>query len=437
VTAQYVIVGNGPAGVAAAETVRAHDPQGDILILGDERTSFYSRPGLAYLLTGGIPEKQLFSRPDEEYRRHRLRRGIARVVGLETRAHRILLASGETVRFDRLLLAVGARAVRPEVPGTDLPEVVTLDNLADARAILKLARRARRAVVVGGGITAVELAEGLASQGVEVHYLLRKNRYWGSVLDPLESSVIEDRLQEDGIRLHRNTEIARVLSRRGHVAGVELVDGRQLPCGMVAVAIGIRPKLELAEAGGLATGRGVWTDEYLRTSAPDVFAAGDVAEVFDPDLGVRVLDSLWSTAISQGASAGANMAGTAAPYQRGIPFNVTRVGGVTVTLIGAIGSGKEDEDLVSIARGDSEAWRGRVDAFAIEAEAELSRIRVLVGQDRLVGAVVMGDQTWSRPLQKLIADRVDISEARPVLVDRPEGLLHVVERLWQEADRAT
>ncbi|HSR46606.1 MAG TPA: FAD-dependent oxidoreductase [Anaerolineales bacterium] len=435
-TAKYVIVGNGPAGVAAAEAIRARDSAGEILILGDERAGFYSRPGLAYLLTGSIPEKQLYSRSDETYRRLRVRRGIARAVGLDVDAHRLALEGGQQVGYDRLLLAVGARAIRPGIPGINLPEVVTLDNLDDARSILKIARRTRRAVVVGGGITAVELAEGLASQGVEVHYLLRKERYWGAVLDPHESALVEERLEEEGIRLHRNTELSQVLAKRGGVVGVELVDGRRLACGMLAVAIGIRPKLELAQAGGLATDRGVLTDEYLRTSDPDIFAAGDVAEVLDPERGVRVLDSLWSTALSQGAAAGGNMAGAGEPYPRGIPFNVTRVGGVTVTLIGTVGSGVEEGDLVSIARGDSEAWRGRVDAFAIEAEAERSRIRILVGRDRLVGAVVMGDQTWSRPLQRLIAGRVGIADVRPILVDRPERMLGVLEDLWKEAQRA-
>lgn len=434
--ARHVIVGNGPAGIAAAEAIRAREAQAEIMILGDERCGFYSRPGLAYLLTGTIPEKQLFSRPEADYRRLRIRRTIARATSLDPARRRLTLEGGQEVGYDRLLLAVGARAVRPQVPGIDLPGVVCLDNLADAHGILKLARRSRRAVVVGGGITAVELAEGLASQGVEVHYLLRKDRYWGAVLDDDESRAIERRLEEEGIRLHRNSELKQVVARKGRVAGVVLADGRQLACEILAVAIGIRPRTELAESGGLAVGRGVLTDEFLQTSAPGVYAAGDVAEVLDAESGERILDSLWSTALRQGAAAGASMAGSGKPFRRGTSFNVTRVGGVTMTLIGAVGSGVRDEDLVSIARGESESWRDRAQAFAIEAQADLSRVRVLVGEDRLLGAVIMGEQSWSRPLQRLIAGRVDIRSVRPTLVSEPDRLPSVLEALWQEVERA-
>lgn len=433
---RHVIVGNGPAGIAAAEAIRRRDSEAEIQILGDERCGYYSRPGLAYLLAGTIPEKQLFSRPEADYRRLRLRRVVARVMSVEPARHELILEGGQRITFDRLLLAVGARAVRPEVPGIDLPGVVCLDTLADAQAILRLARRARRAVVVGGGITAVELAEGLASRGVEVHYLLRKDRYWGSVLDAEESRMVERRLEEEGIVLHHNSEMAQVLGAKGRVAGVALKDGRRLPCSLLAVAIGILPRTELALAAGIAVGRGIRTDERLRTSVPDIYAAGDVAEVLDPDTGAWILDSLWSTALRQGTTAGANMAGADQPYRRGTSFNVTRVGGVTMTLIGAIGSGARDEDLVSIARGDSESWRGSAQAFAIESQSELSRLRVLVGEDRLVGAVVMGEQGWSRPLQRLIADRVDISAVRPTLVARPDRLPEVLNALWREVEGA-
>ncbi|MCJ7711538.1 MAG: NAD(P)/FAD-dependent oxidoreductase, partial [Chloroflexi bacterium] len=132
---RYVIVGNGPAGFAAAETIRRHDEGGDIRIVGGENVGFYSRPGLAYLLTGAIPETRLFSRPESAYELAGIERTVGTVQTVEPRSHRIELADGKVLRYDRLLLAVGARAVRPELPGIDLEGVVTLDNLEDARNI--------------------------------------------------------------------------------------------------------------------------------------------------------------------------------------------------------------------------------------------------------------------------------------------------------------
>ena len=296
---------------------------------------------------------------------------------------------------------------------------MTLDNLEDARRILRLARRAKRACVVGGGITAIELAEGLAAHGVETHYLMRGDRYWGSVLDPHESALVEERLVEDGIRIHRNVELASVVGRNGRVSAVKTRDGAVLPCDILAVAIGTQPRLELAHGAGLETGRGIWTDATFQTSDPDIFAAGDVAEVLDPATGKRAVDSLWSVAMEQGRVAGEHLSGVGQPYRRPAPFNVTKIGGVTTTLIGAVGTGGREGDLVTLARGDSHAWREQLDAFAVVSDRAANHLRLVLGDDRIMGAVVMGDQALSRPLQHLIRERVDIRWVRDRLIRGP------------------
>jgi NADPH-dependent 2,4-dienoyl-CoA reductase/sulfur reductase-like enzyme len=416
---RYVIVGNGPAGVAAAESIRRHDADGDIRIVGGEDAGFYSRPGLAYMLTGAIPERQLFSRPESAYARAGVQRTVGSVREIEPRSHRVELVDGKVLRYDRLLLAVGARAVRPAMPGIDLQGVVTMDNLADTRDILRQARRAKRACVVGGGITAIELAEGLAAHGVETHYLMRGDRYWGSVLDPHESALVEARLEGDGIRIHRGVELAGVIGRNERVVAVETSDGARLACDILAVAIGTQPRLELAQGAGLATGRGIWTDATFGTSDPDIFAAGDAAEVLDPATGKRGIDSLWSIAMEHGRVAGEHMVGVGQPYVRAAPFNVTKIGGVTTTLIGAVGTGSREFDLVTLARGDSQAWREQLDAFATVSDRDANHLRLVLGDDRIMGAVVMGDQALSRPLQHLIRERVDIRWVRDRLTQGP------------------
>lgn len=421
-TRTYVIIGNGPAGATAAETVRRLDATADIRIVGDEAVPFYSRPGLAYLLTGTIPERLLFSRPDGEYAQLRIDRSVGAVTGIDPERHRIELATGPSIDYDRLLIAVGARALRPDVPGIGLEGVMTLDNLEDARRIIRLARRARQACVVGGGITALELAEGLCARGVETHYLMRGERYWASVLDQQESVFVEARLAEEGIRVHRGLELSGVVGHRGRVAAVELRDGSTMRCDLLAVAVGIEPRLELAREAGLETARGIWTDSTFRTSDPDIFAAGDVAEVLDAATGTRACDSLWSVAIEQGRLAGESLCGGRVQYRRAAPVNVTRIGGIATTLIGGTGGGGRDADLLTLARGDSTAWRDRLDAFTAATEAGVDRVRLLLGDDRIVGAVVMGDQTLSRPLQHLIRDRTDIRAVRARLAARPSDV---------------
>ena len=433
-TTRYVIVGNGAAGATAARTVREHDASADIQIVGAEKHAFYSRPGLAYYLAGQLPEGALFSRPDKELERADVKRTVGRVASVDQRAHRLELADGKVLRYDRLLLGVGAKAVRPEVDGIELDGVVTLDSLEDARLILKIAKRAKRAVVVGGGITALELAEGLAANGVATRYLMRGDRYWASVLDERESALVEERLGHDGVVLHRNTELARVIGHKHRVTAVETKDGERIEADMLAVAVGTQVRLELAKQIGLATGRGIFTDDTLMTSEPDIYAAGDAAEVLDPVTGRRSVDSLWSVAIAQGRVAGANMAGgSMSCMPRPAPFNVTKLGGVTTTLIGAVGAGGRDGDLIALSRGDSTAWREQLDGFAVDTDSGANHLRLILSEDRILGAVVMGDQTLSRPLLQVIRDRLDIREVRDRLLasqgEVREALAQVLDRV--------
>lgn len=407
---RYIIIGTGVAGMAAAEAIHNHDPAGHILLIGEEPHHFYSRPGLAYYLTRELTEKQLFLPQGRQFRRLK-----ARVVALHPSKYRVMLDNGEALPYDRLLMATGSQAVKVSIPGITLDGVVKLDNLADAQHILKLARRAKRTVVVGGGITALELVEGLRAQGLKTHYLLRGNRYWRNVLDPTESKIIEQRLINEKVQLHHNTQVAQILGRRNRVIGVETEDGQQIKCEIVAMAVGVKPRLKLAQAAGLQVDRGILVDKFMQTSHPDIFAAGDVAQIFDPYSGSFVLDTLWAAARAQGDIAGQNMAGKNALYRKTIPLNVTRLAGLTTTIMGQVGRGADD-DVSGIVRGDSETWRNLLDSMAAESNFEFNHLRLTLGKHTLLGAVVMGDQSLSRPLYHLITNRVDISPVREQLL---------------------
>jgi NAD(P)H-nitrite reductase large subunit len=310
-----------------------------------------------------------------------------------------------------------------------LEGVVVLDTLADAKGILKLARRARSAVVVGGGITALEIVEGLVSRGVKTHYFLRGDRYWSNVLDKTESRIVEGRLREEGVKIHYQTELAEIQGMRGKVTGVKTRDGEKIKCKLVPVAIGIHPRIELATAIGMKTDRGILVDEYLCTSIPDIYAAGDVAQVYDPHSGRSVVDSLWGPAREQGHAAGLNMAGDAVPYLKAVPFNVTRLAGLTTTIIGNVGRGS-DVDLLGIARGDSETWRQLPEAIAAQSDFKVNRLRVMVGRQHILGAIVMGDQTLSQPLRHLVAKRADITPIRSHLLQPKVKLGDLLTDFW-------
>jgi NADPH-dependent 2,4-dienoyl-CoA reductase/sulfur reductase-like enzyme len=425
----YVIIGTGPAGIAAAQAIRGRDPSASITLIGDETSGYYSRPGLAYYLTGEIPEKSLFPFAKGDFQKLKLRLVHGRVRTIHPQEHQVEIDSGKRVGYDRLLIAAGAYAARMQVSGSDLEGVVVLDTLSDARSILKLSRRARSAVVVGGGITALEIVEGLVSRGVRTHYFLRGDRYWSNVLDETESRIVEHRLKEEGVKIHYRTELAEILGKRGRVAGVITKGGKQVKSKLVAVAIGIRPRVGLASTAGINIDRGILVDEYLRTNVEDIFAAGDVAQVYDPLTGKSVVDSLWGPAREQGHAAGLNMTGDATPYLKDVPFNVTRLAGLTTTIIGTVGRGLDD-DLIGIARGDSETWRQLPDAIAAQSDFDVNRLRIMVGKQHLIGAIVMGDQTLSQPLHHLITKRADITPIRNNLLNPQIKLGELITDFW-------
>ncbi|MBN8627227.1 MAG: FAD-dependent oxidoreductase, partial [Planctomycetes bacterium] len=229
----HVIIGSGIAGLTAAETIRTHDPAATITMIGDEPHEFYSRPGLAYLLRGDVPERQLFLRTAADIRSLRITQITARVDQLITAQHFIVLSDGRRLTYDRLLVATGAQASSPPFSGADLAGVVKLDNLDDARRILKLCGRFRSAVVVGGGITALELAEGLRARGMRTHYLLRGSRYWSDVLDEVESQIVLDRLRHEGIQMHLETQVKQAIGKNGRVTAVETQAGEMIPCSVL------------------------------------------------------------------------------------------------------------------------------------------------------------------------------------------------------------
>ena len=425
---KYFIVGTGVASIAAIEAIRSVDATGAITMIGDDPQGYYSRPGLAYYLSGEVNDKQLFPQIAAEFRKFQVRSIKGHVTRIRPASHQIEVENGSLLEYNSLLLATGARATPLTVPGAKLPEVVKLDHMGDARKILKLARRGKTAVVVGGGITALEIVEGLMSRGTKVHYLLRADRYWSNVLDKGESNLVEERLKSEGVEVHHHAELKEIQGR-DHVEAVHLKDGKVLRCDIVAYAIGIVPRLELAQQAGVAVERGILADQFMRTNVPDIYTAGDAAQVYDPRSGHSILDSLWSTARDQGWAAGLNMAGKETAYNKTISTNVTRLAGLTTTIIGAVGRGR-DEDVMGIARGDSESWRELGDALAVQTAFDVNHVRLLVGERTLLGAVVMGDQQLSHPLEKMIDGEVDISPIRTQLLSGGDGMAAIISDYW-------
>ncbi len=420
--------------MTAAQTLRSQDVSSEITVVGDDPYGYYSRPGLAYYLTGEIPEKHLYILNKRDWRSLDLHLIKGRAVRIQPPTHQLELQASPPLSYDRLLLATGSTAVRLEVPGANLQGVVKLDDFSDALLIRRLARRARTAVVVGGGIVAMELVEGLKALGLKIHYFLRGDRYWPSVLDESESRIVEQRLHHEGVHLHYRTELTEILGRGGRVSGVRTADGVTLPCEILAAGIGIRSRLELARSAGLRTERAILTDEFLRTSDPDIYAAGDVAQVFNPSTGHALIDSLWNPARQQGTTAALNMSGQNQPYVKPTVLNIARLAGLITTVIGAIGGGRDD-DQAGLARGSSETWQVQTGGRVLEAGSDASRLRLMVGVRTLLGALVIGDQAASIPLQGLIQHQIDITPIRDRLFQSNGSVAQTLIDFWSKVSK--
>ena len=342
------------------------------------------------------------------------------------------LESGRQLVYDRLLLATGSKAIGTRVPGAELDGVVTLDGMDDARGIVRRCGKGKVAVVVGGGITALEIVEGLRARGVHVHYFMRKERYWSNVLSESESRIVELALQREGVEIHTFTDLAAIRGRGGKVAAVETSGDDVIPCDIVAAAVGVRPRIELARAAGLPCDRGILVDEYLRAGDPDIYAAGDIAETADARTGHRQLEVLWNAALLKGRVAGLNMATEPAhTYFQNASINVTRLAGLHTTIIGTVGNGT-DADLEGLSRGDSQIWSELSDKAVVEAGRGDAHIRLALDEHTIAGAVVIGDQTVSYPLQEFIDERVDVTAIRPALEARAAPVVEIIDRLFAD-----
>jgi NAD(P)H-nitrite reductase large subunit len=200
----------------------------------------------------------------------------------------------------------------------------------------------------------------------------------------------------------------------------------------VAVAIGVLPRKELALDAGLACGRGVLVDQHLRSDDEDIFAAGDLAEVAEASTGKRTLEVLWDSAVAKGRVAGRNMAaGNADVYRKDTPLNVTRLGGWKISIMGRVGGGG-DPDVGAVSRGDSETWRRRGEDVTVESDHGGTRLRLALSEQTIEGAVVMGDQSVSFPLQQMVSGHADLSRIMPALRAPAAPLIDLVYDFWSD-----
>jgi NADPH-dependent 2,4-dienoyl-CoA reductase/sulfur reductase-like enzyme/pSer/pThr/pTyr-binding forkhead associated (FHA) protein len=392
----YVIIGNGIAGVTAAEILRVEDSAADITVIADDPFPVYYRPALKDYLAGRVREDKLWARPASFYQDQRIRFLPERVVGIQAGQHRVQLQSGRQVEYHRLLIAAGARPSTLKCPGLDLAGVSTLRTVADYQAVQGRLTAVRRVVVTGSGTLALETIETLRHRGYQVVHLLRRRTLWSEVLDATASDLVLQQEKRDGVDVRLEEEIAEISGKNGQVTGVLTTGGARIPCDMVIIAIGVDPIIDFVKSSGIPCGRGIQVDGAMRTGAPDVYAAGDALETTDAMTGrTRVLGQ-WYPAIQQARAAAYSMLDlldTKRPFRSSLFYNATFLYGLDFASVGQVNIPQNGQGY---------------QAIVADPQPRIYR-KVLLKDGVPVGAIALGDRKGVLAFKRAIDHRVNLS----------------------------
>lgn len=399
---QHVIIGNGPAGVVAAETIRKHAPQDSVILLGDEPVPPYSRMAIPYLLHGAIQEPGTYLRKDpDHFGRLRIQQIQGRATRIDTDARRVHMADGTGIGFDRMLLATGSSPAHPPIPGVDSTGVHTCWTMEDARAIMRGAKPGARVLQMGAGFIGCIILEALAARGVQLTVVEMGARMVPRMMGDAAGNMIRRWCESKGVRVHTGTRVEAITPAGNGALNVKLSDGSEQQADLVISATGVRPNIEFLRDSSIKCLQGILVDERMQTSVPGIYAAGDCAEAFDAVTGQTIVSAIQPNAVEQARCAAINMAGGQA-VQRGV---------TQINVLDTLG-------LVSTSFGQ---WQGVAGGDHVElTDADAFRhIRLEFDGDVLVGANAIGLTDHVGVLRGLIESRVPLGHWKETLLADP------------------
>jgi NAD(P)H-nitrite reductase large subunit len=406
---KHVILGAGPAGVIAAETIRKQAPGDHITLVGDEPEAPYSRMAIPYLLIGQVGEEGTHLRHTAgHYAALRINLQRGRATGIDIAARTVALQDGSSLPYDRLLIATGSSPATPPIPGIDGPGVHPCWTLQDARAIMKLATPGARVLQMGAGFIGCIIMEALANRGVKLSVVEMGDRMVPRMMGPTAGGMIKDWCEKKGVAVHTGARVDAIERDGSPTMKVRLSTGAVLEAELVISATGVRPNIGFLKDSGVLALVGVLTDEHLQTNVPGIYAAGDCAEAFDKVSGKTIVSAIQPNAAEQARVAALNMVG-----------KTTSLRGVTqINVLDTLG-------LISSSFG---AWDGVPGGQSVEMTDRSGNdggrhLSLQFGGDRLVGCNAIGWTNHVGVMRGLVEGQVSLGEWKDKLLHDPTLLM--------------
>jgi nitrite reductase (NADH) large subunit len=395
----YVIVGNGVAGIHAAETIRQFDPNGKITMISDEVFPPYCRPMISMVLEGVVPPEKLSIRSSSFYEELKIEPVLGKRVSAVDVDNRAVSVNGKVYPYDKLLIATGADPRRIQADGLELKNIFFMRTETHVRQMLAALPAVRKALVLGGGLVGFKASYGLLRRGIQVTMLIRSGYPLSMQVDAEAGRMIWDELKAHGLDVRLGVE-AKAFEGKDTVTKVHLSDDTLLSCEMVVIGKGVFPARGFIPKDKIKVDAGIVVDEHMETSAPGVFAAGDVAESIDIARKTPWVNAIWPEAVAQGRIAGANMAGRRTAYKGSLSRNVIRIFGMDVMTAGLITPPEaEGFDILNVRDSRAKTYR-----------------KLVFRGDRLVGMVMVNGIEQGGLLTSLIQSETPVRAPREALL---------------------
>lgn len=399
---RYVIIGASAAGAQSAEGLRKLDRQADITIISAEKHLPYSRCLISRLVDGRLTEDNLYFKTKHFFEDYNLQGVLGtKIVRIDTKAKRVVSEDNREFAYDKLLIATGSSPWIPKIDGINLNGVYFFHSLDNAHGIMKSLEKAKRAVVLGAGFVGLEAGYALSRRGLSVTVVEKASQVLPNQLDNVASQIIQSDLEDMGVEIILNESLISV-NGNDSVHSVTLADKSQLDCDLLIIATGMKSNIGLLQETGIRTDRGVVVDEFLRTSDPHIFAAGDVIEIEDISTGRRVTSATWFNAVLQGKYSAYNMAGLDRRYTQAVGIqNAVQFHQIPAISFGKTQINEEDEPYY--------------DVMSIHKEKVYKKLVLRDG--KICGMIFVGDISKSGFYNALIRHQVDVSKYTTKLLD--------------------